>query len=84
MFKLEYRNPLHACQLLVNLARFEQVLVDLGHCHQLALGGPHLELGEHHVHFQREELVPLCITAILGSVAPLIVAPHQAKACELM
>ena len=81
MFKLELRDPLHACQLAVCRAAFEQVLVDLGHGHKLPLGRPHIQLAEHQVHFQREELVPFHVV-ILGGIAPLIVAPHEAEACE--
>ena len=81
MFKLELLDPLHAGQLAVCLAAFEQVLVDLGHGHKLPLGRPHIQLAEHQVHFQREKLVPFRI-AVLGGIAPLIVAPHEAKACE--
>ena len=81
MFKLELRNPLHACQLPVYQAGFEQVLVNLGHGNKLPLGRPHIGLGEHHVHFQREELVPLYVVIFEG-IAPLIVAPHLTEACE--
>ena len=70
MFKLEIRNPLHACQLAVYLTAFEQVLVDLGHSHKLPLGRPHIQLGEDHVHFQREELVPFHVV-VLGGIASL-------------
>ena len=83
MFKLEHRNPLHACQLAVYRAAFEQVLVDLGHGHKLPLGRPHIQVEEHQVHFQREELVPFHVV-VLGGIAPFIVAPHLAEACESM
>ena len=81
MFKLEHRDPLHAGQLAVCRAAFEQVLVDLGHGHNLPLGRPHIQLGEDQVHLQSEELVPFHVV-IFGGIAPLIVAPHLTEACE--
>jgi hypothetical protein len=81
MFKLEIRNPLHACQLAVYLTAFEQVLVDLSHSHKLPLGRPNIQLGEDQVHLQREELVPFHVV-IFGGIASLIVGPHETEACE--
>ena len=81
MFKLEIRDPLHACQLAIYLTAFEQVLVDLRHSHKLPLGRPHIQVEEHQVHFQREELVPFHVV-VLGGIAPLIVAPHESEARE--
>ena len=65
----------------IYLTGFEQVLVNLGHGNKLPLGRPYIELGEYHVHFQRKESVPFHLAVLVG-IAPLIVAPHEAEACE--